>query len=256
MRRGGAWASNLSIALVALYLAMAFALEPDPRARGDLHVRLVLTLGYGHLLASVVRARTHDTVGTATRAARWWALLLAAYLAYAELCRRWPPLPAVLVAISAWHTIENDRAIRRCARDAPRPIAALARSWRSHAIDAALSVALAGSAAAVARRVHGVDPTDVVAAFTLHHVVTWLVLMLGRAREARALPSMLRRLAWLHAPMALLCAAAMGVLARGGALPEPLVAVAETLLSPGTYLFWAAVHVAHTLLLRRRSGTA
>jgi len=101
-REGAAWITPASLGVVACWLAAARWLEAAPEARGELHVRVVLALGYGHLLASVAGrgARSERRRSPAHTTCPWLlpaALLVAAYAAYAALCRLWPLLPLGLL---------------------------------------------------------------------------------------------------------------------------------------------------------------
>lgn len=246
-RRGGqAWIPSASIVTVTGYgLALGW-LEPEPLARGEIHVRIILTLGYGHLLASIVRSRAGQPATSAWRAVASIAPLVAAYVLYAELCRMWPLLPLALLGVSAWHTVENDRAIRRMRLDGTAPIAPLSTSPREVAGDVLAAIAISILALALPRWLPMIDTADVVAAFSLHHVATWLVLVVARARARGQLRAAAVRLVWLHLPMGALCVASMIALAMPSALPPAITSGAEVVLSPATYLFWSAAHVVHT----------
>lgn len=275
------WINRVSIAITLTYAGAAWAVEPVARDRSVLHLHVVFALGYGHLLASIVhrrgskpgirgrRARPDESVAAPgragralrnARAARTAGTLLAltvAYTLYAELCARVPSLPIVLLGVSAWHTVENHRAIARSRLDAAPPIAPLRTSRRALLEDGLLATGLGVAAVALPTLTPGwirLDSADVVAAFSLHHLVTWLLLTLARAsRSGRVAPTLVR-LVQLHAPMMLLCGLAIVLAAPAHPrfdAPSAVRAVAELLLAPATYLFWSAAHVVHTAWRRR-----
>lgn len=95
-----------------------------------------------------------------------------------------------------------------------------------------------------------VDISDLVAAATLYHALSWAMLVWLQLRSLqRDRPAEARRrrriLAAVHALPLLVFAAV--------SLPRPeLETVRHTLTSPGLYLFWSVVHVVQTSLARQR----
>ncbi len=248
----GRWISATSLGVVVAWIAAAIHIEPASQPRAELHVQVVLTLGYGHLLASVVRGRSGSAGGVRGRELVPILLLAASYAIYVALCRHLPLLPLVLLAVSTWHTVENDRALRRTHLLARRPIAPMSTRRRDVLADLGGAAALGALALATPLLTRGIDGVDVVAAASLHHLVSWLLLTLARARLRQRLGAELAALARLHLPMIGACALSVAAVAARGRLPAPLVACAETLLSPATYLFWSSAHVVHTAWRRTR----
>lgn len=119
----------LSIVVVLAFLAVTHLLMPDPGERAELQYRLVITLGWGHLLAALGRRGRSPR-----RAWRSWVLALCgcswAFVVYAALLERWPGLVLIALAISTWHTMENDRALARTPRGLV--LAPLPRQPREH----------------------------------------------------------------------------------------------------------------------------
>lgn len=116
----------------------------------------------------------------------------------------------------------------------------------------ALGLALAAGGAALLRfggGLRSVGFADVFAAITLHHLVSWLLLLLGRARAtARVAPGEGRRLALRVACYHLAPAALAAALA---AAPGPAPAAVRGLVfAPALYLFASLLHVAQTALAR------
>jgi hypothetical protein len=240
-----AWISLLSSAIVGAYLVGTHGYEPEGAARADLHVRFALSLGYGHLLASVIGTRRRRPQISGRRLAAPVALLLA-YGLYTHACHMWSGLPVVLLGLSAWHTFENDRAIRRARLTGRGTLDPLSRSPREHAADVARAAIASGLVFAIPLCWPRVSPADVIAAFTLHHLFGWLVFAVARGYAQGKLRSTLGRLAWLHAPALGACAIAAHVLTRADLEPLPFAPIARLCLDPSTYLFWSAAHVVHT----------
>ncbi len=247
--------SQASLAATTSWVAASLWLEPENEARAALHSHVVFALGYGHLLASVVRGRRPASAQPPRAAAAklgTLATLATGYAAYVELCQFAPALPLGLLALSAWHTVENDRALRRSSPEDALPIAALSTRRSDLFADAAIAAGLSLLALAAPHLSPRIDATDVIAAVTLHHLVSWLILIVARARARGRLRSELIALLRLHAPTLALCLGAMAVLGAPSAWPASIVDVSRAVLSPATYLFWSAAHVVHTAWRRAR----
>jgi hypothetical protein len=249
-----AWIGLLSSALVAGYLVVAHLHEPVGWARAHLHARFVIAVGYGHLFASVVGAPGRAFKLSARGLAATIALLLA-YGIYTHACHYWRPLPFALLAVSAWHTFENDRAMRRARLRGRGGLGPLSPRPREHAVDVAKAAIASGLVLAVPFVWPALDPADVIVAFTLHHLVSWVVFVLARGgAEGRVRPTLVR-LAGLHAPALGACVLAAHVLGHADAEPSALAPIARMCLDPATYLFWSAAHALHTAWRRRpRAG--
>jgi len=230
-----AWISLLSTALVAGYLGVVCSVEPSGWARAHLHTRFVMTLGYGHLWASVWSGRGGAGRRPSWRAAAASAGWLLGYGVYTHACHAFEPLPFVLLGVSAWHTFENDRAMRRARLSRRGGLGPVSRLRRDGVADVSKAAVASALVFVLPRLVPFVDPVDVVVAFTLHHLLAWLIFVVARAVHQRRLGATLRSLAWLHTPAIAVCL------------------VAGQALDLSTYLFWSAAHVAHTAWRRRTS---
>ena len=243
-----AWANRTaSAAIVGAYLAASAHAVPDADARAALHYAVVTTAGYGHLLGA---ARLPGR-GLAGRAS--FALALANALAvYGLALVRLPEIVLLLLAASAWHAVENDlglaAAYARGHSLPPHPRGARALA----ACAAATAVVVAAAAAALASVPLGpVGPLafgDVFAAATLHHLVSFALLLGARARalarsDAAAGARLAARLAAWHAVPVLVLA----LLPRLGA---PGTALHGALVAPPLYLFFSVLHVVQTGLRR------
>lgn len=134
--RSAAWRNRtLSLTVVAGYLAVSHALIEDPLRRADFHYGAVISLGYGHLVGAAFFARhrlAHGLAGATNHIFRraggrlgllspgsrnalgWlWILtgLILLYAAYAVLLTWSIGLALPLLAISTWHSVENDLAL-------------------------------------------------------------------------------------------------------------------------------------------------
>lgn len=230
------WISLLSAALVAGYLAVSFSIEPAGWARAHLHARFAMALGYGHLCASVWSGRRGSALRPSWRGAASASAWLLGYGLYTHACRSIGALPLALLGVSAWHTFENDRAMRRAGLGGRGALGPVSRSRRESLTDVVKAALASALVFVLPRLAPFFDPADVVVAFTLHHLVAWLIFVVARAAHQRQLGPTLRRLAWLHAPALAVCL------------------VAGQALDLSTYLFWSAAHVAHTAW-RRRAAT-
>ncbi|MBW2695878.1 MAG: hypothetical protein JRE70_05350 [Deltaproteobacteria bacterium] len=124
-----AWRNRaLSALCVGGYLTAAGVFVPDASLRSELHYALVITIGYGHLVGAAIFSS--DRIGAAIRSAAtpaWlrsgravltpivWALALLAstllFGAYVRALVHTPEIVLMLLAISTWHTVENDQAL-------------------------------------------------------------------------------------------------------------------------------------------------
>jgi hypothetical protein len=89
---------------------------------------------------------------------------------------------------------------------------------------------------------------DVFAATTLYHLVGWLVFLSQRARHGGEVARTHRRLLGVHAIPAAICVLLLSA-------PEAMfTSLREAVFSPVLYLFWSALHVAQTLVIRQRAA--
>ena len=256
MQHDLSWISLLSTASVVGYLVVMQAIEPVGWARAHMHTRFILAIGYGHLLSSVIGVSTKSEVVTGTRRLAWSAALLLTYSAYTHICHAWPGLPLGLLGVSAWHTFENDRAIRRTPLTRRGGLEPISRSRRDHVRDF-VGMSVSGAAVvALPRVLPWVHATDVIVAFTLQHLFSWLVFAIARGHARGELRATWLHLLRLHLPMIGLCIVASGLLAHASTMRASIVGEsARLLLEPSTYLFWTTAHVAHTAWRRRPGAT-
>lgn len=135
-RRTLAWRNRLlSATTVLIYMMLTQLLIADPIGRADFHYGTVITLGYGHLLGAAFFGRER-LLGALTQAAKrmtgkreeWlehlspdalsrlvWLclliLLLLIYAGYSFLLSWGAGLALAMLAISTWHSVENDLAL-------------------------------------------------------------------------------------------------------------------------------------------------
>lgn len=108
---------SISLSVVALYLLIAGALREDTTRRAALHYAVVLTLGYGHLIGAFWSSRRRRALAGAIPAGRraiglvTLASVLLAFLVFMECLAGNLLLVSALLAISTWHTAENDLAL-------------------------------------------------------------------------------------------------------------------------------------------------
>jgi len=221
--------------LVGLVLVASHAALPAGPDRARAQYALVLTLGYGHLLGAALGTRRGDR----SRLANAFGLTTIAllFVLYAAVVAGRPALALPLLALSAWHTTENDLAIAHALRSRTR-LGRLPRDGRTQGV--ALAVALAVSAAAIAASRDEGALGDVFSAATLFHLLGWLVFRMARGAS-------IARLLAVHA---LPAALGIGALALPGAAAASL---REWLFSPAIYLFFATLHVVHTTFTRERA---
>jgi hypothetical protein len=248
-----AFCNRVATALLVAATLLAFrVLWPGAGARAEAQYAFVLTLGYGHLLgAAIVRRRGASRRPRGVSTGLWRAFcaisvatLFAAYFSVLDLfpASGFLIFASPLLAISVWHTVENDLAIARAYRHrlVLDPIAreTQARSVGLSAFVLAPLLLVPGSEVAFA---------EVFSASVLYHLFQWLVFLRDRialSDDAGRRTALLRGIAWAHVPMAVACAAVVG---WRSSLP-PLAY--ELVFSPSLYLFWSSLHVLQTSLAR------
>jgi hypothetical protein len=254
--------------IVAAYLAAAAWAVPDPARRAALHYAVVTGFGYGHLLGAA------KLPGSSMLERACWALgFVNALVLYGLAIGRFPALVLGLLAISVWHTVENDLALGPAHAAGQRlgPHARGARALLGCAVATAVVLALAAATlgpeelgpalagiplAPAAHRALGalglvgrIHFGDVFAAATLHHLVSFALLLGARFRAlARGDPRAARRFAGRVAALHAAPLAVLALLPLGG--PDA-VAVRSALGAPPVYLFLSVLHVAQTSWLRR-----
>jgi hypothetical protein len=277
---GCAWRNRAtSLGLVAVFLVATHAWLPEADVRSSVQYLFVVTLGYGHLLGAVSVPRS----GRTSAASELPRILLASFrvvatltglAAYAWVISRVPGLILPLLAVSAWHTVENDLAIGRGHangwRVGPMPrtrgyhalalgvtgivvaVATGTESWRE--LTGALGWTGPGAKPSTASSSHPgsaplagwFDLPDLFVLVTLHHLLSWLLLLAGRVRALRAegrrheATGLYRRLVGVHLAPALLCGALL-------ALPSERAGSTHLFVfGPAVYLYWSVLHVIQT----------
>jgi hypothetical protein len=229
----------VTVSLVATFLVASHLASREAEARSYGQYLFVITLGYGHLLGAALGARRGARVSPLTRAFVA-ATIATGFALYVEGVTAWPGLAFALLALSVWHFTENDVAMARALRTGAA-FEPLRRDGRAQLLPIAVATAIV-AAALVASPEPG-PLGDLFSAATLFHLVGWLVFLI--ARGARPL-----RLLALHAPPFVLCGLLLAW--RSDAAQE----LREWVFSPAIYLYWASLHVVHTIVLRRSSGRA
>jgi len=256
-RSGAALGNRLTTGILVLTVLAGFgALWPDPDGRAAAEYVSVVTLGYAHLVGAALanraggRARSGRTAHGLWRIG-WVASAATGVAACFGVIDVFPvgdllAVTSPLLALSVWHTVENDLAIA----GAYGRGFALGPIPRASHFPTLAGVALVGMAVVVLARV-GVTFADVFAASTLYHLVQWLVFLRDRASaagEPARRRALLRAIGLSHVPAAVLCAILLGARSR---LP-PLAF--EIAFSPCLYLVWSALHVVQTALVRAGAG--
>lgn len=121
-------------AVVVGFLAISAMLWPDADERAVAQYRLVIALGYGHLIGAAVFSlpRMRVLVPRGVPPSWFWSFVIVsvavAFAVYGSIARQHPAVVLAMLAISTWHVVENDRAIAHAlARGGtPGPLAHLA----------------------------------------------------------------------------------------------------------------------------------
>ncbi len=150
--RHRAWRNRAAAALlVAVFHLMLRAALPDPAERSGFGYRVVLMLGWGHLLGAAAAAWRPLGRAAGARAPHAAGLLAASagvlFAAYTWAVGASGWVPVALLAVAVWHSAENDLALER-AYGAGLRMGAAPRSL-DHQL-AALGIAAAVIAVAVA----------------------------------------------------------------------------------------------------------
>jgi hypothetical protein len=185
-----------------------------------------------------------------------------------------PALVLPLLAVSAWHTVENDLAIGRAYsggfRVGPLPrsrghhaaslgvtglvvlLGTWTESWRETASGLGWSVMGVGgpvvpsSAQGSAPLAGWLDLPDLFVLVTLHHLLSWLLLLQDRVRALRAAgrgreaASLSRRLVAVHLGPALACGLLLSIPAAR------MESIHLLVFGPAVYLYWSVLHVVQT----------
>lgn len=277
---GSAWRNRAtSLALVAFFLLATHAWLPEPEMRASVQYLFVVTLGYGHLLGAVALPRSPLAPGSselprALLASFRVVSALTGFAAYAWVIGLVPALVLPLLAVSAWHTAENDLAIGRAYAGGFR-VGPLPRSRTHHAVSlgvtslvvvlgtwteswrelaSGLGWVATGVAGPVASSLHPgsarlagwLDLPDLFVLVTLHHLLSWLILLADRVRALRSAgrggeaASLSRRLVTVHLAPALACGLLLSI-------PSARVeSIHLFVFGPAVYLYWSVLHVMQT----------
>jgi len=227
----------VTLAVVAFFLGASHLAFPDAEARSYAQYLFVITLGYGHLLGALPRARP-GADGPGLRRAFAGLAIATGFVLYCEGVAVWPGLAFALLALSVWHFTENDIALA-AALSTGAALGPLPRGPRAQLVPFGIAALIVAAALIVSP-----DPGllgDLFSAATLFHLVGWLVFLLARGGASA------RRLLMLHAPAFALCGLLLAVSSDAAAR------LREWAFAPAVYLYWASLHVVQTLL--RRGGT-
>ena len=252
-----------ALAAVAALTGLIRWLASDSAQREAWTLLLALPLGYGHLVGGVVARRRPR--GAMRGALGWDRVALASgwlsvFALYTHLLQDpWlrPWVTAPLLALSAWHILENDRALGRAHRagrlrlDGSPPSAgdrlcviagslALLAAGLATPAGRQWSLLVAGTALPVSLHL-GV--AELASAVLLYHAFSWLGFV-GRRAVRTPGPEGRRLRRVLLASHALPLVANALLYAWADAL-HAFVA------SPALYLFWSALHAAQTRRARR-----
>ncbi|MCG8589618.1 MAG: hypothetical protein MJE66_10035, partial [Proteobacteria bacterium] len=116
------WRNRIGTGFVCLAaVLLSRAAFPDEAERQQFLYAAVITIGYGHLIGAVAftRMRRHSEAHRDSPlewTAFWLVGLATSFCAYAWLLQAHPVVLLPLLAISTWHTIENDLALGRAYR--------------------------------------------------------------------------------------------------------------------------------------------
>jgi len=226
----------VTLSVVAAFLAASHLAYREAEARSYAQYLFVITLGYGHLLGAALGARPGPRASPLTRAFVA-ATIATGFALYVEGVAAWPGLAFALLALSVWHFTENDVAMARALRTGAA-LEPLRRDGRAQLLPIAVAAAIV-AAALVASPDAGLLG-DLFSAATLFHLVGWLVFLSARGASPR-------RLLALHAPPFVLC----GLLLAWRS--DAAQGLREWVFSPAIYLYWASLHVVHTIVRRRSS---
>lgn len=237
----------LSAAAASATAVGLILLVTSPERRILAAYAVITTLGYGHLLGAArplerIRRWTPPGASPWLPAAFLAASIAAAYLAYRALLAAEPRAVALLFALSAWHSWENDRALGPAYARRGLPGPTRASPWAA--------LAVAAGAVAAGPFLFGVEGSDLeVALFVLptaYHLASWLVLTadrmrwLGEAGRPEAARRLRRRVVACHGAALLPAAISLAAPESGPAL------LAGALLSLPVYLFATALHILDT----------
>lgn len=254
-----------TLLLVAGVLVLFRGLWTDGSERAEALYVVVLGLGYGHLLGAALVGRRASGLRPQGVSLGLWRLFSVTsigtlFLAYFALLELFPAtsflvVASPLLAISVWHTVENDTAVADAYGRGFR-MRSIERQTQGRTMAITCLVALAAALASADEVIFA----EVFAISTLYHLFQWLVFLSDRivagGDRARG-AALLRGIAWTHLPAAFVCA----VLVIWRSSLPPLAF--ELAFSPSLYLFWSSLHVLQTGLARRStpgvqplSGTA
>jgi hypothetical protein len=223
----------VTLSFVATFLIASHLAFEEPEPRSYAQYLFVITLGYGHLLGAALGAHQGARASPLTRS--FVATTIGSGFAlYVEGVAVWPGLAFVLLALSVWHFTENDVAMARALRTGVA-LEPLRRDGRAQALPVAGAAAIV--AAALAASPNPGPLGDLFSAATLFHLVGWLVFLIARGANPW-------RLLALHAPPFALC----GLLLVASS--DAALWLREWVFSPAIYLYWASLHVVHTIVLR------
>jgi len=144
----------MTLSSVVGFLVMTGVLVPKPETRATYQYLFVISLGYGHLIGGAYFAR-HRIASLAPRqvpGSLFWAWvvlgILNLFALYGWVASYLSLAFAPLVAVSVWHTVENDLALAR-AYEKNLSLTPVLRGWAENLISFGLSAWILALSAAV-----------------------------------------------------------------------------------------------------------
>ncbi|MCP5056084.1 MAG: hypothetical protein GY937_05080 [bacterium] len=253
-----------SAVAVGLLLGLAHAVWPDPGERSAWIYRCVTTFGYGHLIGAAwfgrrhFRALRHRTIPPGLWRGFVLTTLGASLGVYAWSLELVPGLILFFFGISVWHVVENDLALGDAYRDRGR-LPNLSHRPRGHLKVLCVTSVIAfaglatpefGFAALLGIAWSGPSLSDLFAAVTGYHLISWVRFIVDRMRwvDDGSARRFRRDLAAVHVLPIAACLMLLGMGDRATSA-EALV------FGPGIYLFWSVLHVIQTAAARMRRLT-
>jgi len=262
------WRNRLiSMALVGTVLAVVRAFAGDGFQMQEWQYLIALSMAYGHIagaaIFSLARHR-HSSIPAIDKlligsfSVVSILVLLSLYASALQVEKLRAPLLVAVLAVSLWHTIENDFELARAYR-ARMQLGAirLDRSsvpWIAGAFLLIASIGLSTPAGAQLSEFLFGRPLlpsvatvldDFIVFIVFYHAVSWIVFLLDRARasglrESGGHARLKRQLAWLH----------LGPLVPLIVLSVWFEPIYLYVAAPGLYLFFSILHTIHTASMR------
>lgn len=241
MKRGVIWHARAAAASAALACILSLrCIFPQPAPAVEALFVALTIVGWGHLVTPLGSAAT---AGVVVAAASAGAIAIAAIL-YFELLAAWPAAAwFAVLALSAWHFVENDVRLASLTRGVRKDLTrheSLAIVFASTLLLAAF-LGLASPGSSEPKRIQA----ELLTFWGMYHVLCWTLLLWSRASEV----SRSGQLARGRKKRRLLVASHLVPLAIGGVLLAAAprdCALRELFFSPAVYLFASGLHVVQT----------